>query len=85
MTRPLAKPLQVTKVVVGSRGSNSTGLDTQGQGTVEYLLILSFVIFSASQLNKQLIGTIDRLVLRVGAQLEKDLKTGRAPLSVWSN
>jgi hypothetical protein len=67
------------------RGSNSTFLGEQGQGTVEYLLILSFVIFSASQINKQLIGTIDRLVLRVGAQLEKDLKTGRDPLGVWSN
>lgn len=59
--------------------------DQSGQGTLEYLLILSLVILGVAQMNRRLIDVVDRVVLRVGAELEKDLKTGRAPLSVWSN
>lgn len=60
-------------------------LNERGQGTVEYVLILSASIVAATQLMRQLIRSLDAGILHLGAQLEKDLKTGRAPLSVWEN
>lgn len=59
--------------------------DEQGQGTVEYILILSVAIWGSSQLVSAFFSGLDQGILRLGAQLEKDLKTGRAPLSVWTN
>lgn len=60
-------------------------LSEEGQGTVEYLLILSATVLGATQLARQILNSMDKGVLRLGGQLEKDLKTGRAPLSVWEN
>jgi hypothetical protein len=75
--------------------SNKTAADSQcrgpdprnesGQGLVEYLLIVGLIVVAASQVSRKFIYTLDRLVLRVGADLERDLKSGRAPLGVWSN
>lgn len=59
--------------------------DESAQGTTEYILVLSVSVVGASQLIKQIIQSIDRGVLRLGGDLEKDLKTGRAPVSVWRN
>ncbi len=59
--------------------------DESGQGMVEYLLILSACVVGASALAKKIIQSLDQAVLRLGGELEKDLKTGRAPLSVWEN
>ncbi len=52
---------------------------------MEYLLVVALVVVGASQVGRQIIGSLDLVVLRVGAVLEQDLKSGRAPLSVWSN
>lgn len=59
--------------------------DESGQGTVEYILLLSITVIGAATFARAIINSLDKAVLRVGAQLEKDLKTGRAPLSVWEN
>ncbi len=59
--------------------------DEDGQATVEYILILSVIVFGASQLGRQIIAMLEKGILRLGGDLEKDLKTGRAPLSVWEN
>lgn len=59
--------------------------DDSGQSTVEYILILSACVVGATQMARQLLNILDKGILRVGGQLEKDLKTGRAPLHVWSN
>lgn len=59
--------------------------DERGQGTVEYILILSAVVLGAVQLARGFLTILDQGILRLGGQLEKDLKTGRAPLSVWQN
>jgi Flp pilus assembly pilin Flp len=59
--------------------------DESGQSTVEYILILSVCVVGASQLGSAILRILDNGILRVGGQLEKDLKTGRAPLHVWSN
>ena len=59
--------------------------DTSGQATVEYILILSFCVVSAVAMAKGILTVLDKGILRLGGQLEKDLKTGRAPLGVWTN
>jgi hypothetical protein len=57
--------------------------DEGGQGLVEYILILCVTILGAGALTRAVIGALDKGVLRIGGQLEKDLKTGRAPLGIW--
>lgn len=56
-----------------------------GQATVEYILLLSFVVVACVGMTRAILGGIDRGVLRVGGGLEKQLKTGRAPGGIWSN
>ena len=59
--------------------------DEQGQGTTEYILILAATVLGATQLAKEILRILDASVLRLGGQLEQDLKSGRASLSVWEN
>lgn len=59
--------------------------DEEGQALTEYILILSAAVVGCVTLAKTILGTLDKGILRLGAQLEKDLQTGRAPLSVWKN
>ena len=59
--------------------------DEEGQAVTEYILILSACVVGASSLARGLIKMLDTGVLRLGATLERDLKTGRAPLGVWKN
>ena len=56
-----------------------------GQATVEYILLLSFVVVACVGMTRAILGGIDKGVLRVGGGLEKQLKTGRAPGGIWSN
>ncbi len=59
--------------------------DESGQGTVEYILILSVSVVGAGAVSRSIMEALDKGLLRFGAQLEKDLKTGRAPLNIWEN
>jgi Flp pilus assembly pilin Flp len=59
--------------------------DETGQATVEYILILSVSVVAVSALVRKFFETFDKAVQVIGANLEKDLKTGRAPYSVWAN
>lgn len=59
--------------------------DEGGQATVEYMLILSASVVGAGLMSRKIIQAIDSGIATLGGQLEKDLKTGRAPLSVWQN
>lgn len=59
--------------------------DEEGQATVEYILILSVVVLGASQLARHFKFLIQKGFLKLGGDLEKDLKTGRAPRAVWKN
>lgn len=59
--------------------------DEEGQALTEYLLILSVSIVGAGALARGILAALDKGILRFGGQLEKDLKTGRAPLNVWKN
>jgi hypothetical protein len=59
--------------------------DERGQSTVEYILLLAASAVGCILLAKTVLGTLDKGALTLGGQLEKDLKTGRSPLSVWAN
>lgn len=59
--------------------------DESGQAITEYILLLSVIVVGAAALTKSILGVLDKGILRLGGQLEKDLKTGRAPLNVWKN
>ena len=59
--------------------------DEDGQGTLEYVLLLSFCIVTGSAIFRKLIELMDSGFQVFAAQLERDLKSGRSPLSVWKN
>ena len=59
--------------------------DQRGQATVEYILILSVTILGAAGLSRAIVGAFDSGILRFGAALEQDLRTGRSPLDIWKN
>jgi Flp pilus assembly pilin Flp len=59
--------------------------DERGQGTLEYVLLLTFCLISGGALFRKLIEMMDGGFQVFGAQLERDLKSGRHPLSVWKN
>jgi hypothetical protein len=59
--------------------------DEQGQALTEYILILSACVVAAGAMTKQLLRVLDQGILKLGGQLEKDLKTGRPNVGIWKN
>ena len=59
--------------------------EEDGQGVIEYILLLSVTVVGAGLLARGILKALDSGILKLGGQLEKDLKTGRAPLSVYQN
>jgi Flp pilus assembly pilin Flp len=59
--------------------------DDSGQATLEYILILSASVLGAAAISRAIINALDKGILYLGAQLEKDLRTGRVPVDVWKN
>lgn len=59
--------------------------DENGQGVLEYILVLSATLVASGLLARGILSALDSGVLKLGGQLEKDLKTGRAPISVYQN
>ncbi len=57
--------------------------DESGQAITEYILILSVCLVGIGAFGRRFIKVLDQGVLHIGGQLEKDLKTGRVPSSVW--
>jgi len=68
-----------------SRFAARLGQDEAGQGTVEYVFILSVVVVGTSALARALLTALDTGILTLGGQLEQDLKTGRVSVGVWKN
>jgi Flp pilus assembly pilin Flp len=60
--------------------------DESGQAITEYVLIMSLALGGAIAISKGLMSMLDKFTLAFGAQLEKDLKSGRAVSSaIWTN
>ncbi len=49
------------------------------------MLLLSLTLAGAVTFALALLKLINNLTMTLGGQIEKDLKTGRADLGVWSN
>jgi len=67
----------------GLGSGTGKGLGRLGQVTVEYILILSFSAIIAIGFFKAINRGFDSGILFFGAELEKDLKTGRMPNGSW--
>lgn len=55
-----------------------------GQATVEYILLLAFVLSVGVGITRVMIDGVDNGILLFGGVLEKDLQTGRMPAGAWS-
>ena len=71
----------------GGQGSRFARLwrEESGQATVEYILILSAIVVGCVKFTQVILAILDKGILTLGSQLEKDLKTGRAWLGIWKN
>ncbi len=56
-----------------------------GQAIVEYILLLAFIVGTASFATKTLIQQLDKTTVRIGGNLERALKSGRAHVRIWKN
>src|SRR4051812_42757241 len=65
------------------RALGALASDDRGQATLEYILILSASVVGAAAISRTIIGALDRGILHLGAELEKDLRTGRVPVDAW--
>jgi hypothetical protein len=69
-------------------GENSSGAPLSGesgQAVTEYVLLLLFTLGVTIGLTRSILGAIDTGILRLGGQLQKDLKSGRSPNGTWKN
>ncbi len=67
------------------RAGNRLFRDDSGQAVTEYVLLLSMTLTGTVLIARGILGLLDTITAHFGGQLEKDLKTGRAPISVFSN
>ncbi len=58
--------------------------DESGQATVEYILLLSGTVVGAALVGKAILRGMENAILSMAGQLQKDLKTGRMNLGIWS-
>lgn len=59
------------------------GKSKSGQATIEYILLLTVVVFLTSLVSKGLQGTWQKGISGLGGSLERALKTGRLPVHAW--
>ncbi len=59
--------------------------EESGQAMTEYIVLLAFCAIAASTLARRIMGVFDKGIMKLGGQLEKDLKAGRSQLDTWSN
>lgn len=55
-----------------------------GQAIVEYVLLLSIVLGIMVYFMNTLTGSFDDSTARFGGKIEKQIRTGSAPASVWT-
>lgn len=78
------KPLKSNAAQAASHSSHSfLSSDESGQATVEYILLLSLVAVAALGVFSAVRTAVDDGVVIMGAELQRNLKTGRAPASVF--
>jgi Flp pilus assembly pilin Flp len=55
-----------------------------GQAIVEYILLLAIVVGVVGLFLSKLTGTFDIATVAMGGKMEKQLRTGKAPASIWT-
>ena len=68
----------------GATGRKQAGCQ-KGQATTEYVLLLALILTGAIFMSRQIIDVMDRGLLKLGSQIEKDLHTGKTPANAWRN
>lgn len=58
--------------------------DRSGQAVTEYILLLAFIAATSLVLMKGILKSLDTGTVIFGAQLERDMKTGRMPSGDWT-
>lgn len=71
--------------IISCRLLKSLLWEEDGQAFTEYILLLSATMVGVVGITRLAIKALDKGVLNLGLQLQKDLKTGAAPLNVWKN
>ncbi len=57
---------------------------TSGQAIMEYVLLLSMVLGVVTYTLRLLYGGMDKSTAKYGGIVEKQLRTGSAPASIWT-
>ena len=55
-----------------------------GQALLEYIILLSIVFGMVIFFVHKLTGTFDKTTLSLGGKMERQLRTGAAPASLWT-
>ena len=55
-----------------------------GQAVLEYILLLSIIIGIVTFSLRNLTGAMDKMTAKYGGTMEKQLRTGSAPASIWT-
>jgi len=55
-----------------------------GQAILEYIILLSIVFGLVGVFVSKLTGSFDSATLLMGGKMEKQLRTGKAPASIWT-
>lgn len=70
----------------GARGFLTSFIrEDSGQAITEYILLLSVTVIGVGALMRGILAALDRGILTLGSAMERDLKTGRADVSIWKN
>lgn len=67
-----------------SVGKNTKKLNQSGQAVTEYILLLSILLVGVGALVSKIRDGSDIMAAKSGAKLEKMLRTGSAPPSIWT-
>ena len=54
-----------------------------GQALVEYMLLVSIIVGLMVGFVGKLTGTFDKTTIRLGGKIERQLRTGSAPATIW--
>jgi hypothetical protein len=55
-----------------------------GQAIIEYIILLTIVFGTVAYFVQKLTGGFDSMVASSGAKVEKQLRTGAAPATIWN-
>ncbi|MBS1959870.1 MAG: hypothetical protein JST80_10385 [Bdellovibrionales bacterium] len=70
------------KVILHRRKKRRLG--NQGQALVEYIILLTIVMGVVAYFLSKMTGSFDMTTAKYGGVIEKQIRTGSAPATVWN-